>query len=148
LSPQLGRFFQDNNETATHFVIGVNILEYPTQFQFLFDTLNHDIAVHTYTHPYMTKLTNLDIVAQLGWSMQLIHDSTGGRLPRYWRPPYGDADNRVRAIAKEVFGLRTIFWNQEWVARPYFFRSLIDRHPDTIALATGDWVKGPVQQPT
>ena len=66
----------------------------------------------------MTKLTNLDIVAELGWSMQLIHDSTGGRLPRYWRPPYGDADNRVRAIAKEVFGLRTIFWNQEWVAQP------------------------------
>jgi hypothetical protein len=25
----------------------------------------------------------------------------------------GDADNRVRAIAKEVFGLTTIFWNQE-----------------------------------
>ena len=41
------------------------------------------------------------------------HDSQGGRLPRYWRPPYGDADNRVRAIAKELFGLQTVFWNQE-----------------------------------
>lgn len=44
-----------------------------------------DIAVHTYTHPYMTTLPNLQIVAELGWTMQVIHDSAGGRLPRYWR---------------------------------------------------------------
>jgi hypothetical protein len=47
--------------------------------------------------------------------MQLIHNSTGGRVPKYWRPPYGDSDNRVRAIAREVFGLKTILWNQEYV---------------------------------
>ena len=34
--------------------------------------------------------------------MKLIYDSTGGRVPKFWRPPYGDSDNRVRAIAKEV----------------------------------------------
>lgn len=27
-------------------------------------------------------------------------------MPKYWRPPYGDSDNRVRAIAKEV----SCFW--------------------------------------
>lgn len=42
------------------------------------------------------------ILVQLGWTMQIIHESTGGRVPRYWRPPYGDSDHRVRAIAKEV----------------------------------------------
>ena len=62
----------------------------------------------------MTTLSNEDVVAQLGWTMQLIHNSTGGRIPRYWRPPYGDTDNRVRAIAKEVFGLTTLIWNQEY----------------------------------
>lgn len=61
----------------------------------------------------MTTRSNLQIVAELGWSMELIHNSTGGRLPRYWRPPYGDTDTRVYAIAKEVFGLITILWNQE-----------------------------------
>ena len=34
--------------------------------------------------------------------MQLIVNSTGGRVPKYWRPPYGDTDVRVSAIAKEV----------------------------------------------
>ena len=34
-------------------------------------------------------------------------------LHRFWRPPFGDVDNRVRTIAKEVFGLTTVIWNQE-----------------------------------
>ena len=82
----------------------------------------------------MTTLSNLDLVAEFGWTIQIIKNSTvsffgvfrshdkssyrrdsqGGRLPRYWRPPYGDTDNRVRAIAKEIFGLQTIIWNHEW----------------------------------
>ena len=63
----------------------------------------------------MTTKTNQEVVGELGWTMELIHNSTGGRLPKYWRPPYGDSDERVRAIAKEVFGLRTVIWNQEYV---------------------------------
>jgi len=72
-----------------------------------------DIAVHTWSHPQMTTKSNLEIVSELGWSMQLIHDSTGGRVPKFWRPPTGDADNRVRAIAKQVFGLEMVLWNQD-----------------------------------
>ena len=71
--------------------------------------------MHTWTHPYMTSLSNEDVVAQLAWTMQIIHDSTGGRVPRFWRPPYGDSDTRVSAIAKEVLGMITVIWNQECV---------------------------------
>jgi chitin deacetylase len=70
-------------------MIGVNILNNPDQFQMASDTLNDDIAVHTWTHPYMTTLTNEEVLGQLGWTMEIIHNSTGGRLPKYWRPPYG-----------------------------------------------------------
>ena len=59
----------------------------------------------------MSTLTNEQLVADLGWCIQIIHDSTGGRVPAFWRPPYGDSDNRVRAIAKEIFGLTTVIWN-------------------------------------
>ena len=72
-----------------------------------------DIAVHTWTHPYMTTLTDEELLGEFGWTMELIHNSTGGRLPKYWRPPFGDSDERVRAIAKEIFGLTTVIWNQE-----------------------------------
>ena len=72
-----------------------------------------DLAVHTWTHPYMTTLTDSQVLAELGWTMQIIHDSTGGRIPRFFRPPYGDIDNRIRAIAQEVFGMTAVIWNQE-----------------------------------
>lgn len=29
----------------------------------------------------MTTLTNLELVAEFGWTMEVIHNSTGGRLP-------------------------------------------------------------------
>ena len=61
----------------------------------------------------MTTLSDEELLGEFGFTMELIHNSTGGRIPKYWRPPYGDSDERVRAIAKEVFGLKTVIWNQE-----------------------------------
>jgi chitin deacetylase len=71
------------------------------------------IAVHTWSHRHMSTLTNEQLIADIGWCMQIIYDSTGGRVPAFWRPPYGDSDNRVRAIAKEIFGLTTVIWNYD-----------------------------------
>ncbi|KAG0709635.1 carbohydrate esterase family 4 protein [Suillus ampliporus] len=112
-SDSLYQFLAKNLEHATHFFIGTNILLYPDQFRTAFETNQDDIAVHTWTHPFMTTKTNLEAVAELGWTIELIHNSTGGRIPRFWRPPYGDSDMRIRAIAKEVFGLTTVIWNQD-----------------------------------
>lgn len=61
----------------------------------------------------MTTLTNEQIVAELGWTAQIASDLMDGRVPAFWRPPYGDADNRVRYIAMEVFGMRTVPWNHD-----------------------------------
>ncbi|ETW84072.1 carbohydrate esterase family 4 protein [Heterobasidion irregulare TC 32-1] len=106
-------FLKQNDVHATHFFIGVNILDNWRQFLRAIYDIEDDIAVHTWTHPYMTSLSNEDVVAQLAWTMQIIHDSTGGRVPRFWRPPYGDSDTRVSAIAKEVLGMTTVIWNQD-----------------------------------
>jgi peptidoglycan/xylan/chitin deacetylase (PgdA/CDA1 family) len=85
---------------------------------------------------YMTTLTNIEILAQLGWTMELMHNSTGGRLPRFWRPPYGDTDIRVHAIAKEIFGLTGILWNQEYV----YVLSVMHRRFIPRLLSTNDWM--------
>ncbi|TFY80616.1 hypothetical protein EWM64_g3396 [Hericium alpestre] len=112
-SDKLYPFLQQNNISATHFFIGINIVQNWKVFNYAYDALHGDIAVHTWTHPYMTTLSNEDVVAQLAWTMEVIHNSTGGRVPRFWRPPYGDTDKRVSAIAKEVLGLTTVIWNQD-----------------------------------
>ncbi|KAI9513314.1 carbohydrate esterase family 4 protein [Russula earlei] len=112
-SDTLYAFLRQNGQKATHFFIGMNIVNFWPEFNLAFQTNQDDIAVHTWTHPHMTALSNADVTAQLGWSLQIIYNSTGGRLARYWRPPYGDVDARVAAIALEVFGLQTIVWNRD-----------------------------------
>jgi hypothetical protein len=46
-------------------------------------------------------LTNEQIVAELGWTRKAIKDVTGV-TPILFRPPYGDIDDRVRAVAKAM----------------------------------------------
>jgi peptidoglycan/xylan/chitin deacetylase (PgdA/CDA1 family) len=106
-------FLEPKNISATHFMIGSNILANGALFQRAFNNLRGDIAVHTWSHRYMSSLNNTDVVSELGWTIQIIKNSTGGRIPRYWRPPYGDVDNRVRAIAKQIFGLECVIWNND-----------------------------------
>src|SRR5258706_6199278 len=112
-SPRLYDFLKEQKQKISHFMIGANIRDNTQVFLRAFQELEDDIGVHTWTHPYMTTLTNEQVVAEIGWTLQIIHDSTGGRVPRYWRPPYGDADNRVRAIASEVFGVTSVIWNRD-----------------------------------
>lgn len=69
----------------------------------------HQLSVHTWSHPYLTKLTNEEIVAELGWTKQVIKDVVGV-TPNTFRPPYGDIDDRVRAIAAQM-GLTPIIWS-------------------------------------
>lgn len=45
-------------------MIGLEILAYPTEFLLAFNK-GHDIAAHTWTHPYMTTLSNEQVVAEV-----------------------------------------------------------------------------------
>lgn len=51
----------------------------------------HQIAVHTWSHPYLTTLTNEQVIAELGWTKKVIKDVTGV-TPNMMRPPYGDIE--------------------------------------------------------
>ena len=50
-SDDLYSFLQQNNIPSTHFFLGTNILQFPSEFTTAFSTLKSDIAVHTWTHP-------------------------------------------------------------------------------------------------
>ncbi|MBW0466737.1 hypothetical protein O181_006452 [Austropuccinia psidii MF-1] len=110
-TPSLLKFLRLNNQKATHFLIGSQILPQLASFRAL-DQAHEHLAVHTFTHSMTTSLTDEEILGELGWTMQIIHDfSVKKHIPHYWRPPYGDVDERVRAIAHHVFNLRTVTWN-------------------------------------
>lgn len=59
----------------------------------------------------MTTQTNAQVVAELYWTLKAIKESTGVTT-KCWRPPQGDVDDRVRAIAWQM-GLRTIIWDKD-----------------------------------
>jgi len=111
-SPPLYAFLKAQNQRATHFFIGANVLGYWQNAVTAFQN-GDDLACHTWSHRYMTGLSNADVVAEFAYTLQIISDITGGRVPKFWRPPYGDSDNRVRAIAKHIFGLTQVDWNQD-----------------------------------
>ena len=112
-SDDLYNFLHQYNQSATHFMIGSNVLSYPQQFAHAVKLGNQHFAVHTWSHQLCTTLTNQQLVAELGWTMQIIADYSGGYIPKFWRPPQGDIDNRVRAIAEEIFGLTNVLWNHD-----------------------------------
>ncbi|KAG0289706.1 chitin deacetylase [Linnemannia gamsii] len=60
----------------------------------------------------MTSLTNEQIVAEIKWAEKIVFDLTGLKT-KYWRPPYGDVDNRVREIVRQM-GYKTVIWTKEW----------------------------------
>ncbi|KAG0370648.1 hypothetical protein BC939DRAFT_503791 [Gamsiella multidivaricata] len=108
-SPRLYDNLLQHNQKATLFIVGSRAVSYPATLKRAYQE-GHHIAIHTWSHPAMTSLTNEQIVAELKWTEKAIVD-TIGVTPLYWRPPFGDVDNRVRNIATQL-GYKTSIWTQ------------------------------------
>ncbi|KAI9014361.1 chitin deacetylase [Phycomyces nitens] len=109
-------YLEEQKLTASMFYIGSNVLDWPYgAMRGIRD--GHHIASHTWSHPMVTTLTNQEVLAEFYYTQKAIKLVTGV-TPRYWRPPYGDVDDRVRWIASQL-GLTAIIWNldtDDWAA--------------------------------
>ncbi|TFK68114.1 glycoside hydrolase/deacetylase [Pluteus cervinus] len=108
-TPDLLDFLDQQKLKATFFVVGSRVYYRPDLLRKQYME-GHQIAVHTWSHPELTTLTNEQIIAELGWSRRVIQD-TLGVTPNMMRPPYGDIDDRVRAISVAM-GLTPVIWTQ------------------------------------
>ncbi len=88
------------NVPATFFVVGEWVDKYPNEVKALSDA-GHRIENHSATHPYMTKLSDENMVAELKTCNEKIAKITG-RTPTLFRPPYGDYNNNVIAATESV----------------------------------------------
>jgi len=102
-------FLDQSKLKATFFSIGSRAISLPGVLQAEYMS-GHQIGVHTWSHPALTTLTNDEIIAELGWTKQVIHDILGV-TPNMFRPPYGDIDDRVRAICIAM-GLSPVIWTR------------------------------------
>jgi peptidoglycan-N-acetylglucosamine deacetylase len=57
-----------------------------------------ELGNHSWDHPHLTQLTDKEIQEQLSKTQEALFKATG-KTGRYFRPPYGEYDNRVLKIA-------------------------------------------------
>lgn len=87
---------------ATFFVLGSSASAYPDIIQRMRDE-GHEIENHTWSHPWLTKVSAETFNSQIQRTNAVIGGS------RYLRPPYGDTNSTVRARAAAL-GLQLAFW--------------------------------------
>lgn len=93
---------------VTFFTIGVNVVRFPQVYRKT-ASKGHVMASHTWSHKFLPSLSNKDIIAQLQWSLWAMN-ATHGHIPKWFRPPYGGIDNRVRSILNQ-FGMQAVLWD-------------------------------------
>lgn len=118
--PQLSQTFDDGpspatvklldhiNTKSTFFTLGVNVVRYPSIYNDIVSR-GHIVGSHTWSHKFLPSLSNEEIVAQIEWSIWAMN-ATGGHIPKWFRPPYGGVDNRVRSIVRQ-FGMQSVLWD-------------------------------------
>ncbi|KAI8845911.1 hypothetical protein BJ741DRAFT_586133 [Chytriomyces cf. hyalinus JEL632] len=103
-------YFAPKNMRATFWIIGSNVPKYPKA---LLDAYNagHDIGIHTWSHPRLPELSDDQIVSELVYGARAIFEVTG-KMPKFFRPPYGAIDDRVRTIGSYL-GLEAVTWSHD-----------------------------------
>ncbi|KAN0121014.1 hypothetical protein V8E52_003602 [Russula decolorans] len=115
-SEKLLNYLGKKSILATFFVVGSRVVERPAVLieEYM---AGHEISVHTWSHHPLTSLTNEQIVAELGWTRKAIQDVLGV-TPTTMRPPFGDIDDRVRAISLAM-GMVPIIWTTTLASGPF-----------------------------
>ncbi|KAJ3015619.1 UNVERIFIED_CONTAM: chitin deacetylase [Siphonaria sp. JEL0065] len=123
-TPDLLHFFQQINMHTTFYVVGSVAIKYPDIMRDTYKA-GHEVGIHTWSHPRLTNLTDDEIVAELVYSAKAIHQVLGV-VPKYFRPPFGGSDDRVRRVATTM-GLTSVgyidtedwkYWNDAAKIRP------------------------------
>ncbi|KAG0285744.1 chitin deacetylase [Linnemannia gamsii] len=95
-SGKLYDFLDTTDQKATLFYIGSNVIQNPALARRACGA-GHHIAVHTWSHNPSTSLTNEQFVAEVKYTEMAIKELCGF-TPTYFRPPYGDIDDRIRSL--------------------------------------------------
>ncbi|KAJ3223469.1 chitin deacetylase [Chytriomyces hyalinus] len=103
-------YFRGVGMKTTFWVIGLQVIKYPSALLQAYQE-GHQIGIHTYSHMDLTTLSDAQIISELVYGARAIYDVIG-KVPRFFRPPYGAIDDRVRAIAAKM-GLFPVTWKED-----------------------------------
>ena len=103
---------------ATFFVLGYFVEEWQDTIRRTIN-LGSEVANHTWNHPELINVSNQRIRTELQRTSAIIEQVTGSPGPRFFRPPFGLADDRVAGISAEL-GYAIITWTldtRDWEVR-------------------------------
>ncbi|CAG8610508.1 352_t:CDS:2 [Paraglomus occultum] len=103
-------FLNAQNVKATFYVVGSQVYRYPDVLKKIYDS-GHEIGVHTWSHSSLTSLSNEQIIAEIKHTELAVWQVTG-IATRTIRPPYGDCDDRVRDIIRQL-GYKLVLWDSD-----------------------------------
>lgn len=99
---------EKHNIKATFFLTGKWIENNPF-LAILIKGGGHEIFSHTYNHPYLTRISDDEIREELRKTNDILFKLLGIHSRPYFRPPYGDRDDRVLRIASSE-GYQSVYW--------------------------------------
>jgi peptidoglycan/xylan/chitin deacetylase (PgdA/CDA1 family) len=69
------------------------------------------IGNHTFGHPWLTELSDTQVIAQLEQNEEWIQQTYGITARPWWRPPYGAHDERTDQLAASIGYTNVLMWN-------------------------------------
>jgi peptidoglycan-N-acetylglucosamine deacetylase len=137
-TPQVLKVLKKYHVSATFFVEGANVYQYPEIVQAEIKA-GHLIGNHTYSHPHLSQLSEGDIRAEIMEADGEIKKITN-KKPGFFRPPYEELTESIltasRAQHKQII-LSTITLEHESAKTPQAKAERVTRlaFPGTIILA-------------
>jgi len=107
-TPQILKILKKNEVKGTFFTVGKQIVRFPEVARMIVSD-GHEIANHTYSHPYLNNLNLDQFHEELEKAHQTIMEYTK-KEPTLFRPPGGFYNQDIISIAKEK-GYKTILWS-------------------------------------
>ncbi|OQA81720.1 MAG: Peptidoglycan-N-acetylglucosamine deacetylase [bacterium ADurb.Bin243] len=108
-TPKLLKILKANDAKATFFMLGSRINEFP-KVAAKVHADGHEIANHSYSHPFLTRTKQEKIDKELSRTEEAIKKITKFREVWFFRPPYGALPKYVIKKAEDE-GFHIIMWS-------------------------------------
>ncbi|MDZ7359319.1 MAG: polysaccharide deacetylase family protein [candidate division KSB1 bacterium] len=96
----------DTKTPATIFLGGKWMEDEPEHTKYLASLPQFELGNHTFLHPHMPQVSEERMREELRWTQEVMYTLTG-RQAKFFRPPYGEYNDRVVKIAAAM-GLTTV----------------------------------------
>jgi len=94
---------------CTTFLVGSWAVSHKQDLKMMRDA-GFEIGNHSWTHPFLTRMSTSQIQNELTKTQRVISSVTGNQAP-YLRPPFGDTDSHVKSVAAGL-GYRIVMWDR------------------------------------